>query len=147
MIDLRARRDMPKDKLAFRNGELVGTAWQEITPPKLLAAVNEKKTQLLESWRRIKRDRERARRKKGSREYRPSTEDDVSSRSKPVCELISERSALTEKLNSYAPAIDSEASIREQHQGTEDPFARIRRTWVEYCELNGYRPKEANYGR
>jgi hypothetical protein len=109
LIDLRARGDMPKDKLAFRNGELVSTAWQEITPPKILEAVNDRSEQLLEQWRRVKRARERSRMSKATRQHRPSTQDDVLSRNKPVCELVVERAMLTEKLNSYTPALNRES--------------------------------------
>jgi hypothetical protein len=139
LIDLRARGDMPKEKLAFRNGELVGTAWQEITPQSLLAAVNERKDQLLESWLRIKRNRQYSRRKKGARQYRPSTEQDIATRSKPVCEVMAQRVALTEQLVSYRPELDSTGSKEEQRVHEEDPFARISRTWVEYCESRGWR--------
>jgi hypothetical protein len=139
LIDLRARGDMPQEKLAFRNGDLVSTAWQEITPQKLLFAVNERKEQLLEHWRRIKRNRQYSRRKKGTQQYRPSTEQDIATRSRPVCELIAERAALSEQLNSYSPTLSQSADDQSGCTATEDPFARIRRTWVEYCESRGWR--------
>lgn len=146
LVDLRARGDMPQDKLAFRNGDLVSTAWQEITPQNLLLKVAERKDQLIETWRRVKRDREYRRRSKGARQYRPSTEADILSRARPVCELMAERSALTEKLNSIelSPIEQSEAqpsSLRD-----EDPLARIHRTWREHCELKGWLRKEATNG-
>ncbi len=114
LIDWRARGDMPINKLAFRNGELVSTAWQEISQQNLLAAVNENKQQLLESWRRIKRNRQHSRLKKGSRQYRPSTENDIACRSKPVCELIAERAAFAEILNLYSPSIDASGATDNQ---------------------------------
>lgn len=144
LIDLRARGDMPQEKLAFRNGDLVSAAWQEITPQNLLATVDERKEQLLETWRRIKRNRQYARRRKGTRQYRPTTEADIESRSKPVCELIAERTALTEKLNS----IEIEPIEDRSRQVAQDcPFARIRRSWVEYCQSPSFRIKEGQDGR
>lgn len=143
LIDLRARGDMPQDKLAFRNGDLVSTAWQEITPQNLLSAVNERKEQLLESWRRIKRSRQYSRRKKGARQYRPSTEHDIATRSKPVCEVIAERAAITEQLSSYSPSFQGHEQREHDGVKAEDQFARIRRTWVEYCVSRGWRQREA----
>jgi len=127
LIDMRARGDMPQEKLAFRNGELVSTAWQEITPGNLVRAVGEQKDQLLEKWRRVKRNREYARRKKGARQYRPSTSHDMAVRSKPVCEIIAERQMLTEKLNS----IDLSASLGDANK----PQQRKPITWVDYFYL------------
>jgi uncharacterized protein YllA (UPF0747 family) len=138
LIDLRARGDMPQDKLAFRNGELVSTAWQEISPRNLLATVNERKDQLLESWRRIKRNRQYSRRKKGARQYRPSTQHDIDTRSKPVCELIAERTALTAQLKSYQPQLGTTATQDEQIGNAEDPLAQINREWRDYCRSLGY---------
>lgn len=145
LIDLRARGDMPKEKLAFRNGDLVSTAWQEITPQNILFTVNERKDQLLESWRRVKRNRQYMRRKKGARQYRPSTQSDVDSRSRPVCELAAERSALTEQLDGISIGVDAFATPKAEPE--ECPFARIRKTWVEYCESRGWRIKEVTDGR
>ena len=147
LIDLRARGDMPKDKLAFRNGELVSTAWQEINPRNVLIAVNERKEQLLEAWRRIKRDRQYRRRKKGARQYRPTTVHDIATRAKPVCELLAERAALTEQLGLHHPDRDIPPATETQGGRAEDSFARIRRTWIEYCESRGLRPKEMSDGR
>jgi hypothetical protein len=147
LIDLRARGDMPQDKLAFRNGDLVSTAWQEITPQNLLRLVNERQDQLFEAWRRIKRNREYSRRKKGTRQYRPSTADDLASRSKPVCELIAERQLLTDQLEAVvidAPAI---APALQRGNESEDPLARIHRTWREHCAIKGWLKKEATDGR
>lgn len=144
LIDLRARGDMPQEKLAFRNGDLVSAAWQEITPQNLLATVDERKEQLLETWRRIKRNRQYARRRKGTRQYRPTTEADIESRSKPVCELIAERTALTEKLNSIE--IEN-IEDRSRPVAQDCPFVRIRRSWVEYCQSPSFRIKEATDGR
>jgi hypothetical protein len=138
LIDMRARGDMPEDKTAFRNGELVSTAWQEISQQNLLATVNENKEQLLESWRRIKRNRQYSRRKKGSRQYRPSTEHDIACRSKPVCEVIAERAALTEMLDSYSPSLAGDESGGETSCRQEDSLARIHRTYKEYCMSNGH---------
>lgn len=146
LIDLRARGDMPQDKLAFRNGDLVSTAWQEITPQNLLSLVNERKEQLLESWRRIKKSREYSRRKKGARQYRPSTDADIESRSKPVCELAAERAALTELLNACDPAAAVAGVQDDLSRQLDARFANIRRTWVEYCESRSYRIKEATDG-
>lgn len=146
LIDLRARGDMPQEKLAFRNGELVSAAWREITPQNLLAQVNERKEQLLESWRRIKRNRQYSRRKKGARQHRPSTQADVDSRSRPVCELVAERAALTEQLNGISIGSDLRATATGEPE--ECPFARIRRTWIEYCESRGWKKnEEATHGR
>jgi len=142
LIDLRARGDMPKDKLAFRNGELVSTAWQEISPQNLLASVSQQKEQLLESWRRIKRNRQYRRRKKSARQYRPSTEHDIATRSKPVCELIAERVSMTERLGSYDPQFDMTFTQETQASRAEDPFARIRRTWIEFCESRRLRERQ-----
>jgi len=147
LIDLRARGDMPKEKLAFRNGELVGTAWQEITPQNLLASVNKQKDQLLESWRRNKKILESRRRSKSARQYRPSTQDDVLTRSKPVCEVMAERAALTEKLNSFTPELGGDVPRADQPAWQEDSLARIHRTYREWCESNGWRQKEATDGR
>ena len=127
LIDLRARGDMPKEKLAFRNGDLVSTAWQEISQQNLLATVNENKEQLLESWRRIKRNRQHSSRKKGSRQYRPSTENDIACRSKPVCELIAERAALTEILNLYLPSIAASGATECPDEGSGDAVDRSHR--------------------
>lgn len=137
LIDLRARGDMPEDKLAFRNGELVSTAWNEITPQNLLAHVNERRGQLLETWRRVKKSRESSRRSKAARQYRPSTHDDVMSRSKPVCELAADRASLTEKLNSFLPAIESprsESSTEDRVFCLHKPVATNNdsRGWVRY---------------
>lgn len=144
LIDLRARNDMPQDKLAFRNGDLVSTAWQEITPQNLLATIHERKEQLLENWRIVKRNRQYARRRKGTKQHRPTTTADIESRSKPVCELIAERDALTKKLNS----IEIEATGERAQRSSQDcPFARIRRTWVEYCQSRFSHTKEAMDGR
>lgn len=145
LIDLRARGDMPQEKLAFRNGDLVSTAWQEITPQNVLAAVTQRKDQLLESWRRVKRNRQYLRRKKGTRQYRPSTQADVDSRSRPVCELAAERAAMTEQLNGIVVGGEDLAATKTYPE--ECPFARIRRTWIEYCESRGWRNQEAAYGR
>ena len=142
LIDLRARGDMPKDKLAFRNSELVGTAWQQITPQNLLASVNERKDQLLETWRRNKKIRESSRRSKAARQYRPSTQEDVLSRSKPVCEVMAERAALTEKLNSFTPELGGDVSLADHAVRQEDSLARIHRTYREWCEAKGWRQKE-----
>lgn len=147
LIDLRARGDMPQDKLAFRNGDLVSTAWREITPQNLLLSVAERKDQLIEAWRRIKRDREYRRRSKGARQFRPSTEADILSRSKPVCELIAERSALTEKLNSIEISSIEQSEPQRQQLRNEDPLARIHRTWREHCESRGWLRKETSNGR
>jgi hypothetical protein len=147
LIDLRARGDMPRDKLAFRNGELVSTAWQEITPPGLLSLVNERADQLLEQWRRVKKVRERSRKSKATRQYRPSTADDLLTRSKPVCEIIAERAALTEKLNSFAPSFGEVQQAAGRDAGREDSLARIHRTYREWCESKGWKQKEATDGR
>jgi hypothetical protein len=56
-----------------------------------------------------------------------------------VCELIAERAALSEQLNSYSPTLSQSADDQSGCTATEDPFARIRRTWVEYCESRGWR--------
>lgn len=147
LIQYRARGDMPQDKCAFRNGDLVSTAWQEISPQNLLWLVNSKKEQLLETWRRIKKNRQYARRRKGTNQYRPSTESDVASRSKPVCELIAERQELTEQLESIA--IDDPYCGHQASQCTpkEDPLARIHRTWREHCALKGWLKGEACHGQ
>lgn len=146
-IDMRVEYagKIPADKMAFRNGELVSTAWQEITPQNLLASVQERKEQLLETWRRIKRNRQYARRRKNTRQYRPTTQSDIESRSKPVCELIAERNALTEQLKNIDMSRPGDG--REKPREQDCPFARIRRSWVEYCESRGYRIKEATDGR
>jgi hypothetical protein len=138
LIDLRARGDMPKDKLAFRNGELVSSSWQEISPRNLLSLVNESKDQLLESWKRIKRNREYSRRKMGGRQYRPSTEQDIATRSRPVCEIVYERNQISQTLASLSP--DFESGKPQEESGTvfEDPLARIHRTWREHCVANGW---------
>jgi hypothetical protein len=138
LIDLRARGDMPKDKLAFRNGELVSTSWQEISPQNLLMTVRERGDQLLESWRRIKRNRQYNRRKKGSRQYRPSTEHDIATRSKPVCEIIAEQTALSDQLKSYNPDIDGDSEMQDPIQIQEDALSRIHRLWREECSRNGW---------
>lgn len=146
LIDLRARGDMPQEKLAFRNGDLVSTAWQEITPRNLLSLVNQQKDQLLESWRRIKRNRQYSRRQKGARQYRPTTERDIESRARPVCELAAERQRLTDLLDGYDISPDVVAGDSSLQRQQEDPLARIRRTWVEYCESKGYRVRGATNG-
>ena len=146
LIDLRARGDMPQDKLAFRNGELVSTAWQEITPQNLLLKVADQKDQLVEAWRRVKRDREYRRRSKGTRQHRPSTEADILSRARPVCELMAERSALTEKLDSIELSPIHQAEAPPASLPGEDQLARIHRTWREHCELKGWLRKEAASG-
>jgi hypothetical protein len=146
LIDLRARGDMPQDKLAFRNGDLVSTAWQEITPQNLLLKVAEQKDQLAETWRRVKRDREYRRRSKGARQYRPSTEADILSRARPVCELIAERSALTEKLNCIDLSVIEQSEPDAAQLPNEDSLARIHRTWREHCELKGWLRKDAKDG-
>lgn len=149
LIDMRAMHagKIPTDKMAFRNGDLVSTAWQEITPQNLLTVVNDRKEQLLETWRRIKRNRQYSRRKKNARQYRPSTEADLESRSKPVCELVAERRALTELLNSCEPAAATSGADENLSQRLDERFANIRRTWVEYCESQGYRIKGATDGQ
>lgn len=137
LIDLRARADMPLEKLAFRNGELVGTAWQEITPQNLLRAISESKDQLLESWKRAKRRQEYSRRRKGARQYRPSTSQDLALRSKPVCELAAERDALTRQLQGIEIAVPQPGeSCLEKRQP---------RTWVDYMYLR--KDREAANGR
>lgn len=141
LIEWRARGDMPKNKLTFRNGELVSTAWQEINPASLLAAVNDKADQLLESWRRIKRNREYSRRRKNARQYRPSTAEDISERSKPVCEVIAERDALTQKLEGVeCPSFSRDAA-------TDRPS--WTRSWVYHMYLRNQqrRQEEATDGR
>lgn len=147
LIDLRARGDMPQEKLAFRNGDLVSTAWQQITPQNLLLLVNERKEQLLESWRRIKRNREYSRRKLGSRQHRPSTADDVATRSRPVCELIAERDALTRQLDAVVIDATENHSESQQNNPGEDSLARIHRTWRQHCDSMGWLKKEVTDGR
>ncbi len=147
LIDLRARGDMPKDKLAFRNGDLVSTSWREISPQNLIATVNQQKDQLLEHWRRIKRNRQYSRRRMGTRQYRPTTEHDIATKSKPVCEVLADRQLLTEQLSSYVPSLGCDG-INNEHRGhDEDPLARIHRTWREHCERNGWLAKETNDAR
>lgn len=146
LIEMRARGDVPQDKLAFRNGNLVSTAWQEISPRNLLALVREQKEQLLESWRRVKRNEQYRKRKRNARQYRPSTQSDIESRSRPVCELIAERDALTELLNTCDPAAGVTGIKSDLSKRLDARFALIRRTWVEYCESQGYRTKEATDG-
>lgn len=141
LIDMRARGDMPKDKLAFRNGELVSTAWREITPQKLLALVIERKDQLLEAWIRAKKNREGSRRSKSARQYRPSTAEDVMSRAKPVCEIIAERAALTEMLDSYVPQFSDtnpEPSSDASHSKV------VRHEIAGDCVLLGHKPRATN---
>jgi hypothetical protein len=151
LIDMRARGDMPKDKLAFRNGDLVSTAWNQISPPNLLSLVNERKDQLIEEWRRVKKSRERSRRGRSVRQYRPTTRDDLLTRAKPVCEIVAERAALTEKLNSFVPsfAVDLPLACHAavHANGQEDALARIHRTYREWCEAKGRNQKEPKDGR
>ena len=146
LIEMRVKSDgkIPADKMAFRNSQLVSVAWQEITPQNLLAFVNERREQLLETWRRNERNRQYLRRRKAARQYRPSTESDIALRSKPVCELIAERAAVTEQVN----AIDLAKPEDHRTNNTQEacPLARIRRSWVEFCESRGYRIKEATDG-
>ena len=137
LIQYRARADMPTDKCAFRNGDLVSTAWQEISPGNLVVTIQQKSEQLLESWRRIKRNRQYARRKRSSRQYRPSTESDVASRAQPVCEINLERAAMTRLLDDVSPEPCKQASGQPANE-REDPLRRIHRTWVEYCESLGH---------
>lgn len=137
LIEMRARNDMPADKLAFRNGELVSTAWHEITPQNILLTVQERKDQLLETWRRVKRNQQYSRRRKGARQYRPSTAEDIATRSRPVCEMLAERSALTEKLSNLPPAFPGQIAGQSE---TREP-----RTWVDYMYLR--RTKEHHHGR
>jgi hypothetical protein len=146
LIQFRAMADMPTDKCAFRNGDLVSTAWQEISPGNLMVTIQQQSEQLLESWRRVKRNRQYARRKRSSSQYRPSTELDVASRSKPVCEVIAERAQLTRMLNECEQ--DGKMQPSEHHdRGREDPLRKIHRTWIEYCKSQGYMVKEAADGR
>jgi hypothetical protein len=145
LIQYRARADMPTDKCAFRNGDLVSTAWQEISPGNLVATIQQQSEQLLESWRRIKRNQQYARRKRASRQYRPSTESDVASRARPVCEVLAERAALTRLLDDHDLGSNVQPIECNGHTG-EDPLRRIHRTWAEYLESRGYRVKGANHG-
>lgn len=137
LIDLRGYEGIPSDKVAFRNGDLVSTAWQEISAKNLVLRIQEQKEQLLESWRRVKRNREYARKRGNSKQYRPSTQSDVESRSKPVCELMAERQSLTTTLD----AIQIDAA-----RPGVDPLERIHRTWREYCFHRGWTVKEATDG-
>lgn len=139
LIELRARGDMPSDKLRFRNGDLVSTAWDEIAPQNLLWIVSHRKEQLLESWRRIKRNREYSRRRKGARQYRPTTSDDIASRSKPICELIAERAITGEKLETAVAIVEDVLKTPcPAELSVEDPLARIHRTWREHCRRQGW---------
>lgn len=141
LIDMRARGDISSDKLAYRNGDLVSTSWQEITPQKILDAVNSRKNQLLEAWRRVKKSRECSRRRKERRQHRPSTEKDVLARAKPVCELLAERAALTDKLNSY---VTKSWGTNSAPNADALRAKVVRQNTVECCAISGHRPLATN---
>jgi len=148
LFDFRASGDFREGTIAFRNPDLVPATWQEVSPQSLLTTVNQRSDQLLETWKRVKRNREYAKRKKGSRQYRPSTADDIVSRSKPVCELLAERT-MTEVEMKLAESICDHSAIasKKAEHAAEDSFARIYRTWREYCSHRGWEVKEAADGR
>jgi len=148
LFDFRASGQFREGTIAFRNGDLVSTAWQEVTPQNLLELINQRSDQLLEAWARVKRNRERARKAKGTRQHRPSTTDDIASRSKPVCELIAERTMTPEELGFAQQMCESSTStVTQTSPVQEDAFARIHRTWREYCDSRGWLSKETTNGR
>ena len=148
LFDFRASGEFREGAIAFRNGDLVGTTWQEVSPQNLLYLVNERSDQLLEAWKRIKRNREYAKRRKGTRQYRPSTADDIASRSKPVCELIAEKSMTQDEVNAAQSICESAGNgALDTSTPQEDPLARIHRTWREHCIRKGWLAKEAMDGR
>lgn len=148
LIDMRARGDIPQERLSFRNSRLVSASWQQITAENLLLQVASQKEQLLEDWRRNEKRRRESRRRKGMRQHRPSTSFDVVARAIPVCKLLSDQMALTEKLDSISlerpPVADGQQvanaiPVVTNHagEGGESRLAAVHRTWREYCEANG----------
>jgi hypothetical protein len=137
LFEMRASGKYGDGKIVFRNGDIVGATWQEISPQKILQRVQEQKDQLLEDWIRVKRSRAYAARRRASRQYRPSTAEDVASRSKPVCELMAERTMTIGELDDSTQICESILSQRQ----TQDPLAKIHKTWREYCFSQGWLEK------
>jgi hypothetical protein len=136
LIDMRARGDMPKDKLAFRNGELVSTSWTEITPQYVLQKVLLRKEQLLESWRRTKKAREASRRRKAVKQYRPATQTDVLYKARPVCELSAERVRLSRQLDDYNPEF---SNVTRQNKADAVDLGTLRLLYNS-CAVYGHTP-------
>lgn len=149
LIEFRARGDIPQEKTAFRNGDLVSTAWREISAVNLLQSVQERRSQLIETWRRNKAARERLRRRANKKVYRPTTEDDLANRNRPVCEMLAElrlQEDQVESLNAICDEIGQPTSAAIAPDNC-DPLARIHRTWREYCRAGGWLKEEDSDGR
>lgn len=107
LIHMRASGVYPGDTQWFRNGELVSSSWQEISPGNLSVTVRLHYSQLFEEWLRGKNARERQRRRTASSQYRPTTLSDLAGKSQPVCRLAKSQAGLTaEQVRSLDAACD-----------------------------------------
>ena len=135
LFEMRATGRYREESIVFRNGEIVGATWEEISPQKILQRVSERADQLLETWVRLKRSRAYAARRRASRQYRPSTPEDVASRSKPVCQVMAEKTMTEDEVEASKLICESMGNS----VGQEDALAAIHRRWREECACYNWR--------
>lgn len=129
LFEMRASGRYRKESIVFRNGDIVGSTWQEISPQKILQKVQAQSDQLLEMWKRVKLSRASAARRRAARQFSPSTADEVACRSKPVCELMAERTMTPDEVEASEEICRSIASTAAK----EDRLSVINREWREWC--------------
>ncbi len=134
LFEMRASGQYEEGSIAFRNGDIVGATWQEVSPYKILQRVQEQAGQLLEEWKRVKQSRASAARRRAARQYRPSTAEDVAYRSKPVCELTAGRTMTQEQVEASVSIFKSIGAPAVM----EDSLSRIHREWREYCSRTNW---------
>jgi hypothetical protein len=107
LIDMRASGKYDGQRVWFRDGELVSTSWQEITPLNLVLAVRAKYGTLYQTWLQAKRQRDAGRLHRDRRQFRNSTPHDLASRHAPICSLPSK--GMSELQLAHAESIASAA--------------------------------------